>query len=86
MDIHRHVTELLQAKGIQASYEYPGYIAIADWAIGTANGKWEMDLMTGEGAHIHTIDLGIPGSSQDALAIAEAIRICAATADVLLKR
>jgi len=47
--LEKQLTAFLKAAGVQASYEYPGYVAVrtksGDLEIGTANGDWGLDFI-----------------------------------------
>lgn len=61
------VIAALQAEGITATLEHPGYLLIMDWsgnrdaAIGTVNGYWGGDLVTrADGDAVDTLPLNVP--------------------------
>jgi hypothetical protein len=73
------VTLELTKRGVPATLEHPGYIAVngqtetINW--GTANGPWEGDLLNNRNFSqaIKTITSSIPGDSSDVQAIADLI-------------
>lgn len=71
------VVTLLNAAGIRASHEYPGFINIDEpgllsWAFGDANGTWDGDLMTTGGQVVDGVHLAV-GSDAGEQVIADAI-------------
>lgn len=55
LSIEERVTDELIRRGHAATYEYPGFVLIADadgstWATGTANTTWTVDHNTDDGA------------------------------------
>ena len=69
LDTLQAVVEDLQGRGLPAVLEYPGWISLDGWAIGTANGTWAAnseDLERG-------VDSGVPGNFEDVELVADAI-------------
>lgn len=65
------VVAILESEGYSATWEYPGWISVAGWAIGDANGTWEghpEDDPNRDG-----FDTDIPASCIDAQTVANAI-------------
>src|SRR5262245_42275396 len=60
------VAVALNARGVEATVEYPGFILITDWsfdrsaAIGTANGCWGGDVTEHDGHTVAALPLGLP--------------------------
>lgn len=57
-DVTLAVIDRLKARGVEATLEYPGFIAVptADgrvWNIGTANGSWGADLTSADGGDVY---------------------------------
>lgn len=71
LDTMQAVVEELQRRGLPASLEYPGWIALQGWAIGTANGTWAANSEDGE----RDADSGIPAEFEDAELIADGIML-----------
>lgn len=76
------VAQRLQAIGILARVEYPGFVAISfrdgktregDFAFGTANGRWGGDFVTYSGETVWADTLAVSPSETDATRIAIAI-------------
>lgn len=60
----RNVVFLLYKHGHAAALDWPGYVAVpvkwgVELAVGTANGKWDYDLMVLEGNEMVTVGGGI---------------------------
>lgn len=77
-DIGELVVEALRKAGIDASWEYPGFISIdlsdgGIWSFGTNNPTWCGDVMDSLDRSQEGVDLEIKSDSQDVEAIREAI-------------
>jgi hypothetical protein len=72
LEVMQQVAGLLSARGLDATFEYPGYIGVMkdghEVAFGTVNGPWGWNDAAGNGG-----DLGIRGSERDPEKIAAAI-------------
>ena len=74
----QQVVERLRDVGLDAHFEYPGFIGIPagedrSFAFGTANPTWTGELLTDAGDVEQAFDLAIPSTSDDVDAIVTAI-------------
>lgn len=80
--ILQDVVAALAARGIAATVEYPGYLAVASpsghtWSVGRANPTWGADLTSADGAMLDATDFEIPIASTDVERIADKIEALA---------
>jgi hypothetical protein len=78
MTIEELVTTELKRRGHRASYEYPGFVSLADddgtsWDTGTANDTWTIDHMTTDGRHLGGADTDIRTDCADPQVIADEV-------------